>query len=63
MQTRMVTVFMTFLVSGLLMIAPNLIFGRTALRNVPDGNIKVEFDLKANPQPYLPGERAYYRVS
>jgi len=29
----------------------------------PDGNLKVEFELKSNPQPYLPGERAYYRVS
>jgi alpha-glucosidase len=29
----------------------------------PDGNIVVTFELKAKPQPYLPGERAYYRVS
>jgi alpha-glucosidase len=29
----------------------------------PDGNLKVTFELKANPQPYLPGERAYYSVS
>ena len=29
----------------------------------PDGNISISFELKANPQPYLPGERAYYRVS
>jgi len=29
----------------------------------PDGNITVAFELKANPQPYLPGVRAYYRVS
>lgn len=29
----------------------------------PDGNISVSFELKAKPQPYLPGERAYYRVS
>jgi alpha-glucosidase len=29
----------------------------------PDGNLKVEFELKANPQPYLPKVRAYYRVS
>ncbi len=29
----------------------------------PDGNLKVTFELKTNPQPYLPGERAYYRVS
>jgi alpha-glucosidase len=29
----------------------------------PDGNLSVVFELKANPQPYLPGARAYYRVS
>jgi alpha-glucosidase len=29
----------------------------------PDGNVSVTFELKSKPQPYLPGERAYYRVS
>ncbi len=29
----------------------------------PDGNLSLTFELKSNPQPYLPGERAYYRVS
>ena len=29
----------------------------------PDGNLSGSFELKANPQPYLPGERAYYRVA
>ncbi len=29
----------------------------------PDGNIAITFELKSNPQPYLSGERAYYRVS
>jgi alpha-glucosidase len=29
----------------------------------PDGNLSVVFELKANPQPYLPGARAYYRLS
>lgn len=29
----------------------------------PDGHLQVTFELKANPQPYFPGERAYYRVS
>ncbi len=28
----------------------------------PDGNLTVTFSLQAKPQPYLPGERAYYRV-
>jgi alpha-glucosidase len=29
----------------------------------PDGNLTVAFELKQNPEPYLPGRRAYYRVS
>jgi alpha-glucosidase len=29
----------------------------------PDGNLILSFELKANSQPYLPGERAYFRVS
>lgn len=29
----------------------------------PDGNLSVTFEIKSNPQPYLPGQRAYYRVS
>jgi alpha-glucosidase len=29
----------------------------------PDGKIAVNFTIAANPQPYLPGQRAYYSVS
>jgi alpha-glucosidase len=29
----------------------------------PDGKVVIFFALKSNPQPYLPGVRAYYRVS
>ncbi len=29
----------------------------------PDGNVAISFQLKSNPQPYLSGERAYYRVT
>lgn len=29
----------------------------------PDGNLSVTFELKKAPQPYLAGERAYYRLS
>jgi alpha-glucosidase len=29
----------------------------------PDGKVVISFELKSNPQPYLPGVRAYYRVS
>ncbi len=31
--------------------------------NSPDGNLSIVFEVKSNPQPYLPGERACYRVS
>lgn len=29
----------------------------------PDGNLTIALALEAKPQPYLPGERAYYRVT
>jgi len=29
----------------------------------PDGNVTVTLELKSKPQPYLPGERVYYRVA
>ncbi len=28
----------------------------------PDGNLSVTFEVKSNPQPYLPGQRAYSRA-
>ncbi len=28
----------------------------------PDGHLSISFELKSNPQPYLPGERPYYRI-
>jgi len=60
----MVAVLVIFLVAGLSAISPSSSLGSEPLSvTSPDGNLKVEFDLKANPQPYLPGIRAYYRVS
>ena len=29
----------------------------------PSGNLAVTFAIKSNPQPYLPGARAYYSVA
>jgi len=64
MRIRIATVLMTSLLSGLAMIAPSFILASEPLSVAsPDGNLGVEFELKSNPQPYLPGERAYYRVS
>jgi alpha-glucosidase len=42
--------------------------GRTAVMtplalSSPDGSLTVSFSVKANPQPYLPGLRAYYSVT
>ncbi len=43
---------------------PGLLWGAKPLTvKSPDGNIAITFELKTNPQPYLPGERAYYRIS
>ena len=64
MRGRAWIVLIASLVFVLSMIAPSLNFGSEPLAVMsPDGKIKVEVELKANPQPYLPGERAYYRVS
>jgi alpha-glucosidase len=53
-----------------LVLASSLFFscGRTQARkplslSSPDGALTLTFSVKSNPQPYLPGERAYYRVS
>jgi alpha-glucosidase len=62
MLTRMAVAF-TFLLSGWFMIMPSSTFGSAPLAvSSPDGALKIEFELKANPQPYLPGERPYYRI-
>jgi alpha-glucosidase len=64
MRTRISVVLVTFLLAGLFMAATSASFGSGPLSIIsPDGNLKVEFELKANPQPYLPGVRAYYRIS
>ena len=50
MRIRIMAVFVTLLVSGLLLIAPSLSFGSKPLAvSSPDGDIKVEVELKANP--------------
>jgi alpha-glucosidase len=50
-------VFFTALTTG------RVLAGEPLELKSPDGNLAVVFELKQNPQPYLPGERAYYRVS
>ena len=64
MRTGMAAVLVTYLVAGLSAISPSSSLGAEPLSvTSPDGNLKVEFELKANPQPSLPKVRAYYRVS
>ena len=64
MRTRISVVLVTFLLAGMLMATTSSSFGSEPLSvTSPDGSLKAEFELKANPQPYLPGVRAYYRVS
>ncbi|MGD0129022.1 MAG: glycoside hydrolase family 97 protein [Terriglobia bacterium] len=64
MRTRIAALIATALISGLSMIDPSSSFASQPLFVAsPDGSLKVEFELKANPQPYLPGVRAYYRIS
>ena len=47
----------------LLLVALNGIAAAPLSVTSPDGNLSVTFELKQNPQPYLPGRRAYYRIS
>lgn len=64
MRKGVATFLLNILLAGLSMVSPNSILGAEPLSVLsPDGNLKVEFELKANPQAYLPGERAYYRIS
>jgi len=51
-------------VAGFVFTSAGTGFAREPLElSSPNGNLMVTFELKENPQPYLPGERAYYRVS
>jgi alpha-glucosidase len=56
--------FVIILVLGLIAAVASVGFAQTPLTvSSPDGNVKISFQLKSNPQLYLPGERAFYRVS
>ncbi len=45
-----------------LLLIPSAVFAVTFRQASPDGNLTVSVEVKANPQPYLPGERAYYQI-
>src|SRR5579885_227274 len=47
----------------LLIVPANLPAAQPLSVTSPDGRLTLTFELKENPQPYLPGVRAYYRVS
>jgi alpha-glucosidase len=56
-----------FLASACLLLslvpADNLRAAEALKVSSPDGNLEISFALKSNLQPYLPGDRAYYRIS
>jgi alpha-glucosidase len=55
--------FVTALVLVLAMAEGSLQSAEPLTVTSPDGDVSIAFELKSQPQPYLPGERAYYRVS
>lgn len=60
---RKVTVALAIAMLGL-SCAPEKKDGAAALAvSSPDGNLTISLSLEAKPQPYLAGERAYYRVT
>jgi alpha-glucosidase len=64
MFTRLDRIALVLAAGGFIMSAATTVLAREPLElKSPDGNLAVTFELKENPQPYLPGERAYYRVS
>jgi alpha-glucosidase len=54
----------TGIIFALLLLADSLGLAASAPLTVtsPDGNVVVSVQVKANPQPYLPGDRLYYRI-
>jgi alpha-glucosidase len=64
-MSRRILVFISFLLFlALVCIAPVVCSASTAYEVAsPDGNLTIALELKTNPQPYLPGSRAYYHVS
>lgn len=61
-RLTVLSVLITALLSVLMAIRPARAAGGLSLAS-PDGRLVILFALKSNPQPYLPGVRAYYRVS
>jgi hypothetical protein len=51
-----------FLLSAFFVLIPSSGFATAYRLASPDGDLTVSVEIKANPQPYLPGERAYYRI-
>lgn len=64
MTRRLMRFILGLVFVGFVSSAGARVLGREPLElKSPDGGLAVSFELKQNPQPYLPGERAYYRVS
>jgi alpha-glucosidase len=64
MSKRVSTVIISVALASFLWgTAPKASASEPLMVTSPNGELGVSFELKANPQPYLPGERAYYRVT
>ncbi len=50
-------------IGGVLGAAANALASQAFSVTSPDGKLSLTLELKRNPQPYLPGERIYYRLS
>ena len=60
-MSRMLSIACVVLLAAI--VADSVLAAEPLTVTSPDGNVSITFELKSKPQPYLPGERAYYRVS
>jgi alpha-glucosidase len=61
---RFLSAIFTMACSGLMLVSAHTTPSAEVFRvTSPDGQIAISFALKSLPQPYLPGERAYYAVT
>ena len=63
MVRRISATLMGLVLSGTLLVPGASAASEPLTVSSPDGKLALSFELKALPQPYSPGERAYYRLS
>ncbi len=62
-HTKVVGLILVVFLAGCVGLDADALAAETLAVSSPDGGLTVSFAVKALPQPYLPGERAYYRVT